>query len=124
MNTPRDVALSEAARAKPPARGELVACFVALSVLVILQILSSGTIHLLTHPLWLDECLTELIANDPSFTHAMQAIRGGVETNPPTFYLFLWPLGKLLGGWSATSLRLFAAGSMLLAMTGLYAICR
>jgi hypothetical protein len=70
-----DGALSGAARAQPLAHGKFVGCFVALSALVVVEILSSGTINLLTHPLWLDECLTELIANDPSFTHAMQAIR-------------------------------------------------
>jgi len=47
------------------------------------QIFATRSRNLFTHPIWLDETLTWTIANDPSFSHAMSAVRSGVETNPP-----------------------------------------
>jgi uncharacterized membrane protein len=76
------------------------------------------------HPLWLDETFTWRIANDPSFSHMLRAIAGGVDTNPPTLYLMLWPVARLFGSIDNTGLRVIAMLWMLAGMTGLYAICR
>jgi hypothetical protein len=102
---------------------ELATVFTALAVMVTVQLAVTRMTFLLYHPLWLDECLTQLLATDPSFTHALSAIRGGVETNPPTLYFFLWPVAKVIGG-DVVMLRGFAGASMLLALVGVYAICR
>jgi len=102
---------------------ELAIVFTALAVMMTAQLAATRMTFLLYHPLWLDECLTQLLATDPSFRHALAAIRGGVETNPPTLYFFLWPLARILGG-DVVMLRGFAGASMLLALVGVYAICR
>src|SRR3954454_2405082 len=102
---------------------ELAAVFAGLAVLLTVQLLIAGLRDVLSHPLWLDECLTQLLATDASFPHALAAIRGGVETNPPTLYLILWPLAHIVGG-DVVFLRTFAAIAMLLALVGIYAICR
>jgi len=98
--------------------------FVVLGAVIAVVLLVSGTVSRVSHPLWLDESITALLANDPRFTHAVRAIRSGVENNPPTYYLFLWPITHVLGGLGAVGLRVFAGVSMVLALIGLYATCR
>ncbi|HEY7086558.1 MAG TPA: glycosyltransferase family 39 protein [Tepidisphaeraceae bacterium] len=73
---------------------------------------------------WLDETITSLIVNDKSFSHMVSAISTGVDTNPPTFYLILWPIARMFGPLSDTALRAIALASMLAAVTGVYGICR
>lgn len=103
---------------------ECVVVVVGLAMLVIGQLAATGTGPLLWHPLWLDECLTYVIANDPSFRHAMEAVRAGIDANPPTRYAVLWPLAHIAGGIGATGLRIFAAASMVLAIAGVYCTCQ
>ena len=102
-----------------------------LIVLGLVAVVSSVQIYfadperrLLFRPLWLDECLTQMLANDPSFSHAMSALRSGVDTCPPTFYLLLRPLHWILGDLVTIDLRLFSAVMMGTAALGVYAICR
>jgi hypothetical protein len=91
---------------------------------LIIQLLGTHQLDLFTHGLWLDETITWLISNDPSFLHAMSAIRGGVDTNPPTLYLLLWPLARALGGLNELGLHVVSFVSVTLPLAGLYAICR
>ncbi len=74
--------------------------------------------------MWLDECVSSLLLNDPSFRHMAAAIRGGVDTNGPAFYLVTWPLVHAFGATTVRELRLVTAGTMLLALAGIYATCR
>lgn len=78
----------------------------------------------LTHPLWLDECITSLIANDDRFAHMLRAIHGGAENNPPTFYLILWPIARLFNGLGTVGLRVVAGVATLAALIGVYATAR
>ncbi len=105
-------------------RVELTIAFTALALMNLVQMIGTRTTDLLSHPLWLDEVLTSVQANDPSFSHMLAAIRGGVETNPPTMYLLLWPIAKLFGPLGNTALRLLPMLCMLAALTMLYAIVR
>ncbi|MBC8106220.1 MAG: glycosyltransferase family 39 protein [Anaerolineae bacterium] len=103
---------------------ELFVAFFALCVVVLAQVIGTRCLDLFNHPLWLDETFTSRIANDPSFSHVITAVAGGVDTNPPTLYLALWPIARVFGSLGNIELRVFALLSMLAAMTGLYAICR
>ena len=94
-----------------------------LSVMILLQVFATRSGNLFGHVLWLDETLTWTIANDPSFAHAMAAVRGGVETNPPTMYLILWPIARVLGGLNEVGLRVFSFASIVTALAGIYTIC-
>lgn len=79
---------------------------------------------LFSRPLWLDEVLTYLVANDPSFFHAMAAVRHGVDANPPGLHATLWAIAKLGGGIGPVGLRTFALASVMLAMLGVYCTAR
>ena len=55
---------------------------------------------LMSGPFWLDECITAQIVEDPSISHAMQAVRHGVDTNPPVFHLIdrlVWRVENMVG---------------------------
>jgi hypothetical protein len=110
--------------ARAPSAPECLVVLLGFAMVVIGQLAATGSGALLWHPLWLDECLTQLIANDPSFRHAMAAVRAGADTNPPTRYVMLWPLAYLAGGISTTGVRIFAAVSMVLAIAGVFCTCR
>src|SRR4051794_13261254 len=102
-----------------------IAIFVPSLLLVVLaQMAAVKSFDVFHHPLWLDEYLTWSITNDPSFVHAMSAVRGGVDTNPPTLFLLLWPIAKVTGGLNEVGLRVFSLCSMLIAITGTYVMCR
>ena len=105
-------------------RVEVVVFAIAFLALTFAQLTLSRTFNLFTHPLWLDETITWLIANDPSFSHAMNAIRGGVDTNPPALYFVLWPIARLTGGLNEVGLRVASLTSVWLAIVGAYATCR
>jgi hypothetical protein len=107
-----------------PWRRELGLFAIILFAIILTQLALSRTFDLFTHPLWLDESITWLLTNDPSFAHAMAAVRGGVDTNPPTLYLVLWPLARLTGGLNEVGLRVVSLASVWLAVVGAYAICR
>ncbi len=97
---------------------------VALVVLISAVVLLSGAQSRLSHPMWLDECFAALLANDQSFRHMLSAIRGGVENNPPTFYVVLWPVARLFGGLDTVGLRVFSGLSMVVGLVGMYCVCR
>lgn len=103
---------------------ETAIALVAAVALIALVVLASGTQVRIYHPMWLDECITALVANDPSAIHGLTAIRGGVENNPPTYYLILWPIVRLFGGLGTVGLRLYAGGCTALAIVGVYSLCR
>jgi hypothetical protein len=103
---------------------ELGSFALVLIVIALVQLFASRTFDLFGHALWLDEILTWLIANDGSLVHAMRGVHGGVETNPPTLYLLLWPIAKVAGGLNEVGLRVFSLASMLIAIIGGYALCR
>ena len=98
----------------------------ALAIVAFWMILLASTDGwmLFSRPLWLDEVLTYLVANDPSFFHAMAAVRHGVDANPPGLHATLWIVAKVGGGIGPVGLRAFALASVMLAMLGVYCAAR
>ncbi len=95
-----------------------------LAAITILEVVATRSAGIVSHPMWLDECVTSLLLNDPSFRHMAAAIHGGVDTNGPAFYVVTWPLVHVFGATTVSELRLVTAGMMLLALAGIYATCR
>jgi hypothetical protein len=95
-----------------------------LAALTTLEVAATRSTGLISHPMWLDECVSSLLLNDPSFRHMAAAIHGGVDTNGPAFYLVTWPLVHAFGATTVSEMRLVTAGMMLVALTGIYATCR
>ena len=89
-----------------PSALELVYVSIGMIVFIAIEIGASGSWSLITSPPWLDECLTLLVVNDPSFQHGLAAIRGGVENTPPAFFMMMWPVARLAGGFTPVELRL------------------
>lgn len=123
MTEPSRVSRAPAVPAGPSAR-ELSVVGVALAAAVILEVLLSGSAGLLTRIPWLDECLTLLVVNDPSFSHGVAAIRGGVDTTPPGFLTVMWPVARLFGGLTSLELRLFSGLFAIVACVAVYATGR
>ena len=103
---------------------ELLIAWVLLTAALVIQLLGTNQLDLFGHGLWLDETITWLITNDRSFGHALAAVHGGVDTNPPTMYLLLWPVARMVGGLNEVGLHTVSFLSVTLALAGLYAICR
>lgn len=53
---------------------------VAIALCIVMVLFGVDAQSRLTHPLWLDECITALIANDDSLAHMLHAIRGEQRT--------------------------------------------
>ena len=101
---------------------ETAAFAAGLCVLVFAQLVLTHGRALISRPLWFDECVTSLLANDPSFAHELQSLTQA-EPNTPGLFLFLRPL-QLGGAISPTTLRLFSLGCICLAVVGFYACMR
>src|SRR4051794_21359055 len=96
----------------------------ALAALLTLQLVLTDSLSLFRSHFWLDELFTFAIVSDPQLPHAMQALAGGVDTNPPCFHLLLRAFCGLVGGEPETAFRAFALLSMSLALVGIYLILR
>lgn len=70
-------------------------------------------------PFWADEALTWMLAGDPSLSHGLAALAGGVDTNAPLLHVMLHGIGAVFGH-SGVVYRAFAAMSVALATLGLY----
>jgi uncharacterized membrane protein len=103
---------------------EAAAALLGLTLLAAAQLIAARCTDLLSHPLWLDEVITARLVNDPSFTHMFKALASGVDTQPPVFYLLVWPIARVAGSLDNVALRAISLGSVLLGMVGAYAICR
>jgi len=98
--------------------------FAGLTMIVVLsQVLLLRSYFLASRPFWFDECLTALLASDPSFNHEMKALAGGVDTNTPGLYLMLRPM-RWLGLIDTDSLRFFSLAWVVVALTAFYARVR
>lgn len=73
---------------------------------------------------WLDEIYTHTLVADPSLSHALHALAGGVETHPPALYLLLRGYTRLVGSTGEIALRSFALLSVLAGLVGIYACLR
>ena len=103
---------------------ESLVAFAGLGVVAALEIWITRNAAVISHPMWLDECVSSLLLTDPGFRHMVAAIHGGVDTNGPAFYVMAWPVVHALGASTVMALRLITAAAMLIALTGMYATCR
>ncbi len=108
----------------PPRRREIPLAALAIAALWAAQLAAANGWMLFGRPLWLDEILTYLVANDPSFPHAMAAVRHGVDANPPGLHATLWLIANCVGGLGPIGLRAFSLSSVMLAMLGVYLTAR
>jgi hypothetical protein len=82
----------------PPADAPLRALRVpfTLAVIALLMMALAGP-RWWDRAFWLDECLTLLVASDPSLDHGLASLAGGVDTNPPVTHLLLNIVGSAFG---------------------------
>jgi hypothetical protein len=112
-----DSTASEAA--VPPARRWEVPAFAAFLALVMaLQIAISSPAILFQRYLWQDEQFTHFVVSDPSIAHSIWAVKGGADSNPPTFHLLLRAFRAVVPGSTQVVYRLFV---LLIAWAGLIA---
>lgn len=73
---------------------------------------------------WIDECVTLLLAGDPSLRHAAAALFAGIDSNPPTLHLIVRAVAAFFDGPTPVLLRSVAFASLWLAMIALYGVLR
>ena len=105
-----------------PREGILVT--VGLLGLIGLQMAVTDSFYLLQKNFWLDELGTYAIVTDGDFGHAIRALRGAVEANPPALNLMLFTYTTLTNSTSEVAFRSFALFSMILALVGVYTVLR
>lgn len=103
---------------------ELAISALAVAAIIGVELWISQAWRLIGHYLWLDEVLTWLLAGDPSWSHWLSALRGGVDTNPPGLYLQVKAAGVLAGGLTVGVLRWVALIWTGLSVWGVYAVLR
>lgn len=103
---------------------ELGLAAIAIATVIGIELWISQAWRLIGHHLWLDEVLTWMLARDPSWSHWLAALRGGVDTNPPGLYLQVKAAGVLAGGLTVGTLRWVALIWTGLSVWGIYAVLR
>jgi hypothetical protein len=95
-----------------------------LIVLIAVQLGLAGGFSLFWRHLWLDEMYTQSLVADPDLSHMLAALRGGVETHPPTFYLIVRGFTGFMGNTGETTLRGFALLAVGVGLIGVYLTLR
>jgi hypothetical protein len=113
----------------PPSRvREIVLVALGLAVFLTSQIALARPKALYNGPLWLDEYLTDLVVRDPSISHSIDAVRHGVDTNPPVYHLVLRSWLKLTAPIFRDSpraaMRAFSTICIWLSLLGAYILLR
>src|SRR6516162_2059908 len=108
----------------PPMLGEAALVTVLLGAGMAVQLVLSRGLSLFRRHLWIDEIVTFKLVSDRDVSHALRAIVGGLDTNPPCYHLLLRLLRRLVGSAAEVLLRLFALLCVLLALGGLYVSLR
>jgi hypothetical protein len=103
---------------------ELDRLLLLLIVLIAVQLGLAGGFSLFWRHLWLDEMYTQRLVADPDLSHMLVALRGGVETHPPTFYLIVRGSTGLMGNAGETTLRGFALLAVVVGLIGVYLTLR
>jgi hypothetical protein len=104
--------------------GEAALVTVLLGAGMAVQLVLSRGLSLFRRHLWIDEIVTFKLVSDRDVSHALRAIVGGLDTNPPCYHLLLRLLRRLVGSAAEVLLRLFALLCVLLALGGLYVSLR
>lgn len=89
----------------------------------VLLLVSTGSLELFSHPLWLDEFHSVWVATLPTVGESLGALSLGADFNPPLLHLLLKPL-TLGGSISPTELRVFSFLSVSLALVLVYGLLR
>jgi hypothetical protein len=95
-----------------------------LALLFAAMIACAHAEYLFARHFWIDEIFTFTLVADPDPVHALDALAGGVDMNAPMLYVLLRGFTLLTGGPGEVAFRVFAALSMLLALTGVYLLLR
>ena len=103
---------------------ELAAVLLLLVAVGSIQLALGGAFSLFGRHFWLDELYTQRLVADPQTAHMLRALRGGVETHPPTFYLLVRAFTQPTGQAGETALRSLALAAVLAALVGTYAVLR
>jgi hypothetical protein len=127
---PPPTAVVSPAPAAPRGMGllELLIVAVGLAALMLAELAVCKPRIVMDGPFWLDECLTNQIVQDPSIGHSIQAIRHGVDTNPPVYHLIArgyWKVfGRVFRDSPRVTLRSLSLLCTWLALVGVYALLR
>lgn len=73
---------------------------------------------------WLDEYFTYLIANDPSWHHAMEILRTGIDGTPPLYHAIVRLAHDLIGGEPIAAYRMCSTLAMWFALLCVYGVLR
>lgn len=99
---------------------------VALTFVMIVacQLRLTNSMSLFHRQFWLDEFATQYVVHDSSLQHALQAVKGGVDTNPPVLHLLLRLM--TVGGQQSNeeTLRSLVLVFALFGILGTYALLR
>ena len=69
--------------AKPESERTIFLIVIALAIYSVVRNLMQAAVR----PLWFDEILTQVVSRQPNFTAIWNALKSGVDGNPPLFYL-------------------------------------
>jgi hypothetical protein len=109
---------------EPSTAREAIVVFVAAICLMLVQLMPLRSLSMLARPLWLDECVTDLIVREPSMSKAYgELLAGGVDANPPAYYALMRSLAAV-GLHSPSMYRATALLCVAGALAGVYAILR
>lgn len=109
----------------PALRASELVVFLAVAVAFLgLQMCITSAASLPDRLPWLDEMHSIQLVSDVSAVHAIMALKGGADTNPPVYYLVCRGLSRILRMPVLSVLRWASMGSTLLALVGVYACLR
>jgi len=100
--------------------GETALVMLVIGSAVVAQLALSDAFYLFHRNFWLDEILMDTLVSDRDLGHALRAVRGGLDTNPPTYCLLLRAFRVLAGCGGEVPLRCVALTAALLTLLGLY----
>jgi hypothetical protein len=108
--------------------GELLLIALGLAALMAAEIAACKPRLIFDGPFVLDERLTDLIVRDPSISHSIDAVRHGVDTNPPVFHLidraFWMGTHSLFHDSPRVTLRAFSTLCTWLSLVGVFVLLR
>lgn len=97
---------------------------VGVIALMFIELLLLRATSMLSRPLWLDECVTDIVVSAPTWEKAKtDLLAGGVDANPPFYYLLMRQLAQV-GMHSPTSYRIVAMFCIAAGIAGIYANLR
>jgi hypothetical protein len=103
---------------------ESIAITAGLLVIIAVQLVASDSSYLLRKYFWTDELCTYTLLSDANVGHAVRALRGSVDINPPGLHILLFGFTRLVHSTSEVALRSFALLAMVMALTGIYVVVR